>query len=154
YPLDKEVVRLTGCKANFTKQEVFSFFLQSIVDNNRCFFLIVAPDGKIVGESVINDIDRNAGCANFRIAIFNSANFSKGIGSWAAKETIKFAFNSLRLQRLELDVFSFNVRAQRLYTKLGFCVKEICELEGYNDIVMSLCKDDWSHCCEKNKEKQ
>jgi len=37
-PLDKEVERLTGCKEAFTKEEVTSFFLKSLEENNRfCF---------------------------------------------------------------------------------------------------------------------
>ena len=56
-PLDKEVSRLTGCKEEFSKEEVVSFFLKSLEENDRYFFLIIAPDGDIIGESVINEID-------------------------------------------------------------------------------------------------
>ena len=38
-PLDKETARLTGCKETFTKEEVTSFFLKSVEDENRYFFL-------------------------------------------------------------------------------------------------------------------
>lgn len=69
-PLDKEVARLTGCKESFTKEEVVSFFLKSIEEDDRYFFLIFSPDGKIIGESVINEIDWDIRCANFRIGIF------------------------------------------------------------------------------------
>ncbi len=51
-PLDKEVARLTGCKEVFTKEEVTSFFLKSLEEKDRYFFLIIAPDGRIIGESV------------------------------------------------------------------------------------------------------
>ena len=53
-PLDKEVARLTGCKEEFSKDEVVSFFLKSLEEDDRYFFLIIAPDGEIIGESVIN----------------------------------------------------------------------------------------------------
>ena len=56
-PLDKEVARLTGCKEEFSKDEVVSFFLKSLEEDDRYFFLIIAPDGEIIGESVINEID-------------------------------------------------------------------------------------------------
>lgn len=36
-PLDKEVARLTGCKEAFTKEEVTSFFLKSIDEDDRYF---------------------------------------------------------------------------------------------------------------------
>ena len=37
-PLDKDVVRLTGCKKEFSREEVISFFLKSLVDDCRVFF--------------------------------------------------------------------------------------------------------------------
>ena len=50
-PLDKEVARLTGCKEVFTKEEVTSFFLKSIEEDNRYFFLVISPVGRIIGET-------------------------------------------------------------------------------------------------------
>ena len=56
-PLDSEVARLTGCKESFSKEEVVSFFMKSIEDGSRYFFLVISPDGDIIGESVINEIN-------------------------------------------------------------------------------------------------
>ncbi|OUP02241.1 hypothetical protein B5F37_05155 [Drancourtella sp. An210] len=53
-PLDKEVARLTGCKEVFTKEEVLSFFETSIQDDNYYLFLVLEPNGQIMGEAVIN----------------------------------------------------------------------------------------------------
>lgn len=66
-PLDKGVARLTGCKEHFTKEEVTSFFLKAIEETDRYFFLIIDPNGKIIGESVISEIDWDLRRANFRI---------------------------------------------------------------------------------------
>lgn len=71
-PLDSEVARLTGYKEVFTHDEVVNFFLQCVAANDRYDFLIIAPDGRIIGESVINEIDWKVRSANFRIAIFHS----------------------------------------------------------------------------------
>ena len=59
--------RLTGCKEHFTKEEVTSFFLKAIEETDRYFFLIIDPNGKIIGESVISEIDWDLRRANFRI---------------------------------------------------------------------------------------
>ncbi|KRK66858.1 hypothetical protein [Lactobacillus delbrueckii] len=67
-PLDKGVARLTGCKEHFTKEEVTSFFLKAIEETDRYFFLIIDPNGKIIGESVISEIDWDLRRANFRIS--------------------------------------------------------------------------------------
>lgn len=70
--LDPEVVRITGCKDSFSKEEVVSFFLDSLQDNNRRFFLIESRDGRIIGECVLSEIDWIKKKAHFRIALFQA----------------------------------------------------------------------------------
>ena len=148
-PLDKEVARLTGCKEEFTKDEVVSFFMKSLKDDERYFFLIIAPDGSIIGESIINEIDWDLRCANFRIALFHSIERGKGIGTWATELTRDFAFEKLKLHRLTLDVYSFNPRAEKTYLKAGFkregVLKDaIMDGDKYaDDILMSILEDEW-----------
>ena len=148
-PLDKDVVRFTGCKEEFSKEEVISYFYKSINENSRYFFLIIAPDGRIVGESIINEIDWRLRCANFRIAIFHPLEREQGIGSWATEATCDFAFQELKLHRLELDVYSFNPRAEKVYSKAGFRKEglrrdAIMDGEKYADvIIMAMLEDEW-----------
>lgn len=148
-PLDPEVTRLTGCKPEFTRQEVVSFFLSCVDAEDRFDFLLIAPDGRIIGESVINEINAEAKSANFRIAIFHSRDCGKGIGSWMIRETRDFAFRELKLHRLYLDVFSFNPRAEHAYLKAGFKREGVLRdavrnSEGYaDDILMSILEDEW-----------
>lgn len=148
-PLDKEVARLTGCKESFTKEEVFTFFLKAVDEDDRCFFLIISPDGQIIGESVINEIDWDLRCANFRIGIFRSTERGKGIGTWAIEVTRDFAFEQLKLHRLELDVYSFNARAEKAYLKAGFQKEGLLRdavLDGdkyADDILMAMLEEDW-----------
>lgn len=148
-PLDPEAARLTGCKDAFTREEVVSFFLRSVEEEDRAFFLIVAPDGRIVGESVINEIDRELRCANFRICLYHSTQRGKGIGTWATEVTRDFAFETLRLHRLSLDVYAFNPRAERAYAKAGFRREGVLrdavrDGDAYADVtLMSLLEDEW-----------
>ena len=148
-PLDKEVARLTGCKESFSKEEVISFFLKAVNEEDRYFFLIISPDGQIIGESVINEIDWDLRCANFRICIFRSMERGRGIGTWATEVTRDFAFEQLKLHRLELDVYSFNSRAEKAYLKAGFKEEGILRdaiLDGdkfADDILMAMLEDDW-----------
>lgn len=148
-PLDKEVARLTGCKEVFAEEEVKTFFLKSLEDDTRYFFLIFSPDGRIIGESVINEIDWKLRCANFRIALYQPAERGHGIGTWATEVTRDFAFEELHLHRLELDVYSFNPRAERTYLKAGFKREgvlrdSIMDGEYYaDDILMAILEDEW-----------
>ena len=143
-PLEKETARLTGSRTDFTHDEVVGFFTECIGDETRYDFLILSPEGKIIGETVINEIDWEKKAANFRICIFHQKDCGKGIGFWAIEKTRDIAFHVLKLQRLELDVFSFNTRARRAYEKAGFWVEEVVrdavrDGDGYADDILMAC---------------
>ena len=148
-PLDEEVARLTGTRKEFTKEEIVSAFMRFVEDEERSFSLIIAPDGRIIGESIINEIDWERRCANFRIAIFDTREHGKGIGTWAVEVTRDYAFEVLQLHRLELSVFSFNPRAKKVYEKAGFRVEGVLRdaaLDGdyfADEILMAILEDDW-----------
>ena len=57
-PFDPETARLTGSRTDFTHDEVVGFLKKCIDDKDRYDFLIFSPQGKIIGESVLNEIDR------------------------------------------------------------------------------------------------
>lgn len=146
--MDPETARLTGSR-EFTREEVLAYFQHCLEADDRADFLITGPDGQILGESVINEIDQEARCANFRIAMFGQASCGRGIGSWAVRVTRDFAFEVLGLHRLELDVFSFNPRAIRAYEKAGFRHEgarreAVPDGTGYgDDVLMAILEDEW-----------
>ena len=111
--------------------------------------MIFSPQGKIIGESVLNEIDWELRKANFRIAVFHPQDCGKGIGSWAIKSTLDFAFRELKLHRVELDVFSFNPRAIRAYEKAGFRREGVLrdavkDGDKYgDDILMAILEEEW-----------
>lgn len=106
--LDPELARLTGSKERYSRDEVISFFLACLDDPDRRDFLLVDPAGRIAGECVINEIDWDARCANFRIGIFRPEDRGQGLGTWAVRVTRDLAFEALGLHRLAMNVFSFN----------------------------------------------
>ena len=147
--LDPELARLTGSRARYARDEVVPFFLSCLDDPDRYDFLLLDPAGRIVGESVINEIDWDVRCGNFRIGVFRPEDRGRGVGSWATRTTRDFAFGTLGLHRLELDVFSFNPRAERAYEKAGFRregVRRDAVRDGDkygDDILMAMLEDEW-----------
>lgn len=147
--MDEEVRRLTGTKEVSDYDTIVSYYHRIVDDVNRYDFMIIDSNGKFIGESVINEIDWETKSANFRIVIFDSNNCSKGIGTWAVKQTRDFAFETLKLHRLELDVFSFNKRAQKVYEKAGFKIEGIRKEaildsnEYADDVLMAILEDEW-----------
>ena len=147
---DPEGARLTGSKDRYEKDEVTSFFLRCVEDPDRRDLLVFSPEGLVLGESVINEIDWEARSANFRIALFGASARNRGLGSWATALTRDYAFGGLGLHRLSLDVFSINPRAEHVYSGAGF-VREgvlrdaILLPDGSycDDVLMSILEDEW-----------
>lgn len=147
---DPEGALLTGSKERYEKDEVTSFFLRCVDDPDRRDLLIFSPEGEVLGESVINEIDWAACSANFRIALFGAAARDRGLGSWACALTRDYAFEGLCLHRLSLDVFSINPRAEHVYAKAGFRREgvmrdAICLPDGTycDDVLMAILEDEW-----------
>lgn len=143
-PLDPEAARLTGCRPDFTREQVMPFFHACVDDEDRLDLLLIAPDGAIVGESVVNDIDWDARCA-----IFQPAHRGRGLGAFLIRSACAAAFDHLHLHRLELDVFAFNPRALHAYERAGF-VREgtrraaIPDGDTYaDDILMAMLDTEW-----------
>ena len=73
-----------------------------------------------VGSVWIHSIEKENRRARFAIEIHNRDYRDRGIGCGAAKEVIKFAFEELKLHRLDLRVLVSNKRAIRCYESAGF----------------------------------
>lgn len=56
---------------------------------------------------------------NFR-TLMGPAGRSRGLGTEAARLIVEHGFRALGLHRIELEVYSFNPRARRVYDKVGF----------------------------------
>ena len=113
---DKEVDYFTGSTSNFESKTIENYYLNSLEGSSRYDFLIWSND-KVIGEVVLNEIDLIVMSAHFRIAIFSNDFYHKGIGKFATKSILDFAFNDLILKRVGLEVFDYNKRAIKLYEK-------------------------------------
>ncbi len=140
----------TGSDEHFTQSQIQQFFLKCLDDESRYDFLIF-DENKIIGEAVLNEIDTSVKSAHYRICIFNKEYFNKGIGTFATKSILNFAFENLKLQRVALEVFSFNNRAQKVYEKCGFAQEGILrnavlDKKCYANIIcMSILKEEYDN---------
>lgn len=148
-PVSDSIAYFTGCKKYFTRDEVYKYLIQSIDDMTRRDFIVLNKDNKIIGEVILNDIESDTKQANFRIGIFNEKELGKGHGSWMISNILEYGFNELNLNRIYLDVFSFNDRAIHLYKKMGF-LKEgmlrqaILDGDRFTDVIlMSILQNKW-----------
>ena len=119
---DPEVRRLTGTHRVFTEADIVSWCRSRAVAPGRYDWVIEA-DGDWVGECALNDIDQDNEVGSFRIALDRRQ--GEGLGTEATGLVLDFAFGTLGLHRVELEVFDFNVRAQKSYAKCGFTVEGV-----------------------------
>ena len=142
---DVETMRLTGTQASYTLEQVQAHCASLETQEDRVDLAIVEPtSGAYLGEVVLNEIDLHNRSAHFRIALARSDLMGKGYGRDAARTMLAWAFDFLKLHRVQLEVFAFNERAIHVYETLGFqregMLRETLLQDGvwHDAIVMSL----------------
>ncbi|HEX5578854.1 MAG TPA: GNAT family protein, partial [Candidatus Limnocylindria bacterium] len=77
-------------------------------------------NGRLIGNAALEHIDWRNRRAESGTLIGEKDEWGKGYGTDALNAICDFGFGQLRLQRIELDVYANNRRAQRSYEKAGF----------------------------------
>jgi RimJ/RimL family protein N-acetyltransferase len=86
--------------------------------------IIENETGELVGEVVFNDYNETTQNVNFRILI-GAKGRNKGLGTEAIALFLQYGFEVLNIHKVELDVYSFNPRAEKVYRKNGFVLEGI-----------------------------
>lgn len=89
------------------------------VDNDSRHFAIVDEDDNWVGTISLKHIDYEVGQAEYAIITASNVH-GKGYAYKASNELIEYAFSTLKLQRVYLNVASDNLRAINFYKRFGF----------------------------------
>lgn len=105
---EPEVRRLTGTHSSHSFEDVEAHCARIEDAEDRVDFGILV-DGRLIGEAVLNDLDRINRHTCFRIAIWYPQDRNRGYG-----------FETVGLNRIELEVYAFNPRARWVYEKAGF----------------------------------
>lgn len=75
---------------------------------------------QLIGTVGIHGVDWINRMADYGIALWSSKHWNQGFGTEATRLLLKYAFEQLNLNRIELRVFAFNKRAKAMYEKVGF----------------------------------
>ncbi len=86
-------------------------------------FCITTLEGRHIGATGLENIQRLHKRATFGIIIGDKEYWNKGYGSEAAKLIIDYGFKKLKLHKIDLGVYSYNPRAIKVYKRLGFKVE-------------------------------
>ncbi|MBU3143466.1 GNAT family N-acetyltransferase [Clostridium sp. CF012] len=104
---------------NVTIKSVTEFINSCVEDNNNYHFAIADDNDIYQGTISLKNIDIDAGTGEYAIALHYEAQ-GKGIGTFATKQLLKYAFETLNLNRVYLNVLEDNINAIKLYKKCGF----------------------------------
>ncbi len=89
-------------------------------DQSYHFAIRTLSDDRLIGHVGLDGIDWVARNAWVGIGIGEREYWGKGYGTDAMNLILRFAFESLNLNRVSLDVFEYNQRAYLSYCKCGF----------------------------------
>lgn len=147
---DEEIRYMTGTKARFSIEQIERHIEQTQQDDTRYDFAIcLNVTDQLVGELSVLDIDPDNQSAGFRITMNAMELTGKGYGTEAIAIVLAFVFDELKLNRLQLEVYSHNERGLRAYEKNGFkregVLREALYLNGAfsDEIIMAVIRRDY-----------
>ncbi|MGE6541506.1 GNAT family N-acetyltransferase [Bacillus luti] len=147
---DEELRYMTGTRNTFTMEQLYKHYEQITNDHTRYDFAIcLLNSDELLGDLSILEIDQTNQKAGFRIALHNTNYLNKGYGTEATKLALQFTFEELKLNRLQLEVFSHNTRGIKAYEKVGFKKEGILRQSLYlnnqysDEIIMGMLKKDY-----------
>lgn len=147
YVNDPEVKRLLhpGIPYLYTFEDEQKWFDSLSATNDEYSFAIeTLEDNKYIGGCGINKINWKNSVAEVGIFIGDKDKWGKGYGTDAMRILIKFIFEQMNINKIKLNVFSFNQRAIKSYEKCGFKIEGVLRQEVfrdgqyYDDIVMGI----------------
>lgn len=105
--------------------------------------------GKYIGGCGINEMNWLNRVAIIGIFIGDKNYWGKGYGTDAVNILVKFIFEQMNMNKVKLNVFSFNARAKKCYEKCGFGVEGVLRQELFRDgkyhdeYLMSILFEEW-----------
>jgi putative acetyltransferase len=95
-----------------------------LVDDANAYHLVAEIDGRVVGSAGLHaePSPRRRHCAGIGLAV-HEAYQGQGVGTALLTALLDLADNWLGLRRLELQVYTDNDAAARLYEKFGFQIE-------------------------------
>ena len=115
---------------------------------DRRFNIIDAETGVLIGNCSAK-VNHTGTSATVGIVIGEQTGRNRGCGTEAMRLMRDFAFENLRVHRIELDVMDDNMRARRCYEKVGFreCGRQHGLFwyhgEWHDSIKMEILYDEW-----------
>ena len=151
YGQHSEIVRMFGGNSKdmppLTVEEA-SAWLKAIEDTPYAW--VVEHDGHLLGEAKLHSLNEHDRRARFALGFYDHAKLGIGLGQEVTHLVLRYAFEELKLHRVDLRVLAYNVRAIRCYEKCGFVIegkeRETAYVDGewHDDLIMGILANDFA----------
>ena len=147
---DPEVIQYMNIEVgDVTPESERSWYARITEPNSASVYYAIDVGDKHIGNCGLHQIDYPNRHAQFGIMIGEKKEWDKGYASEASRLIIDFGFKQLGLNRISLQVYAHNTRAQRVYEKLSFAREGILRESYFRDgryhdtLVMGILKSEW-----------
>jgi ribosomal-protein-alanine N-acetyltransferase len=155
YAGDAEVGHFLGAKTPMSKAAAERFSAEIFSQNQHDpqgygYSICLLGSADSIGTIFLRNVDKVNGSGIVGIFIGDRRYLGKGYGTDALNALVDFGFGELRLERIELEVFDYNLRAIRSYEKAGFQTDAVLRRSrfhrgAHHDVhLMSILRGDWA----------
>lgn len=116
-------------------------FKQSLAQEH---FWYVYREAELIGVAFLHSFDLVDKRARYAVGIYNEKDWNKGYGNEITQCVLRYAFEVLKLHKVELRVLEYNKRAIASYKKNGFVQEGVLRDNAFinnvwhNDILMGI----------------
>lgn len=149
---DAEVGHFLGAKTPMSRtaaERLAGDILSQVGQTGYPYAICLLGEQRSIGTVFLRGVDKVNGSGVVGIFIGDRRYLGKGYGTDALNALVDFGFGELRLERIELEVFDYNLRAIRSYEKAGFRTDALLRRArfhrgSFHDVhLMSILRDDW-----------
>lgn len=101
----------------YTYEQEVNWLKSKLEENALCFSMLEKSTGEYIGNIEIMEIENNIGELGISIT---ASKQDKHYGTESIKALLKYAYEELNLDGMELNVYATNPRAIHCYEKAGF----------------------------------
>lgn len=150
---DAEVTRTLAIGAAVVDRQAEQAWIEktNASGNDALFGIVVQETDRLIGSTGFNQIDFRHRSASLGMMIGEKSVWGKGYGTEATALTVHYAFSELHLNRVQLHVYEYNLRAMRVYEKVGFLREGVLRQEHVYDgrfwdtVVMAILREEWEN---------
>lgn len=128
---DIRIAPYLNVSQSFTLDKTKQWFSVIKEDNSRADFVFIYNDNKIGMGGLVNISIDNCLC---ELYMYLDPSFQgQGLGYKSCKALCDYAFEELKLNKVFLYTFSNNIKANKLYEKVGFNLEGVLKKHTFKD---------------------